>query len=635
MGSLGSYSIRAKMLNLPWKSEPASASPPLTTQHMQEELQRFAAIYLQPKFEYMKASIEDTVRREMRHVCEELNTGCGSSKVTTPRCQSHLDRAVSGSGCLCKGGEASALPDVMSLALSGHFKAPAEPDASAWLGRVRMTIANNPGGEFDGGEVHLATPCPSTPRLTAGFPHPRRPSRARPGEHGPAAQEQERLLPLDSIESEERDFSEKVMPEHYRGVATWESEEDDFFPDSGANHGNTLRCIVENPLFDSLFTVVILTNMLFMGMEADAVRKDPDLQSNPLFHKIDMLFSLVFYVEIVLRLGAYRMEFFVGDMWKWNILDLALIIMQTLDNFQAFLPMSCRRHSHYVLFRVLRVLRNIRILRVVRMCRFVAELRVLLVVMAGSFQATLWTIILLATVTYAFGLVLVNAINDSSYDPHEFEELNIYFGSMGDTMWVLYMTITNGIQWNKPADVLSRAISPWAKIMFGAYVAFMSFAFLNIISGIFLHTAMATTDDMKHSNVLAEMKKLFQHGDRDRSGALTQDELEELIASRELGTYFQGLGWRPEQALELFKIIDVDESGTVSIEEFISGCTRLQGATKAVDFAAYVHEFERVTTRMLNRMSHMEAILSNAKAQGCLDDIHSSTARPEFYKISM
>jgi len=41
-----------------------------------------------------------------------------------------------------------------------------------------------------------------------------------------------------------------------------------------------------------------------------------------------------------------------------------------------------------------------------------------------------------------------------------------------------------------------------------------------------------------------------------------------------------------EDASELFHLLDTHQRGSIEAEEFVNGCLRLDGATKAIDFAA-------------------------------------------------
>ena len=44
----------------------------------------------------------------------------------------------------------------------------------------------------------------------------------------------------------------------------------------------------------------------------------------------------------------------------------------------------------------------------------------------------------------------------------------------------------------------------------------------------------------------------------------------------------------------LFDLLDSDDSGTIGADEFVDNCIKLGGATRAIDFAAFMIEFRDV-----------------------------------------
>mmetsp|Transcript_118861 Transcript_118861/g.222189 ORF Transcript_118861/g.222189 Transcript_118861/m.222189 type:complete len:91 (-) Transcript_118861:130-402(-) len=44
----------------------------------------------------------------------------------------------------------------------------------------------------------------------------------------------------------------------------------------------------------------------------------------------------------------------------------------------------------------------------------------------------------------------------------------------------------------------------------------------------------------------------------------------------------------------LFKLLDIDGSGAVGIEEFVIGCMRLKGSAKSIDLATLMYENKRM-----------------------------------------
>mmetsp|Transcript_127834 Transcript_127834/g.272625 ORF Transcript_127834/g.272625 Transcript_127834/m.272625 type:complete len:83 (-) Transcript_127834:84-332(-) len=62
--------------------------------------------------------------------------------------------------------------------------------------------------------------------------------------------------------------------------------------------------------------------------------------------------------------------------------------------------------------------------------------------------------------------------------------------------------------------------------------------------------------------------------------------------------YFAALGLDTHQVSNLFLLLDQDESGTLTREEFLKGVLRLRGGAKSVDMAILMYELERVHDHM-------------------------------------
>merc|ERR1712151_941593 len=65
-------------------------------------------------------------------------------------------------------------------------------------------------------------------------------------------------------------------------------------------------------------------------------------------------------------------------------------------------------------------------------------------------------------------------------------------------------------------------------------------------------------------------------------------------------------GIEPSDLWLLFKLLDVDGSGTIDPEEMVTGCTRLKGIAKAFDVAVIRHEQKRIRTRFDNFSKFMK-----------------------------
>merc|ERR1711908_73891 len=75
-----------------------------------------------------------------------------------------------------------------------------------------------------------------------------------------------------------------------------------------------------------------------------------------------------------------------------------------------------------------------------------------------------------------------------------------------------------------------------------------------------------------------------------------------------------------EEARGLFKLIDIDDTNEVGIEEFVTGCVRLKGNAKSIDLATLMYENKRMVQQFsgffdyaTERFDKLEEILSDTE----------------------
>jgi len=64
----------------------------------------------------------------------------------------------------------------------------------------------------------------------------------------------------------------------------------------------------------------------------------------------------------------------------------------------------------------------------------------------------------------------------------DYDELQLYFGSLYSSVVTLFRSIANGLTWAQAADSLEVTGIFWVQV-FHLYVAFCSFALLNVMTG--------------------------------------------------------------------------------------------------------------------------------------------------------
>merc|ERR1712187_197894 len=93
-------------------------------------------------------------------------------------------------------------------------------------------------------------------------------------------------------------------------------------------------------------------------------------------------------------------------------------------------------------------------------------------------------------------------------------------------------------------------------------------------------------------------QKLFMELDTDGSGSIGYDEFISKMANPQVRHYMSAIGVNVTHAGELFKLLDVDDGGTLEIEEFVMGCMQLKGGAKAVDMESLMRQQKRSMAKL-------------------------------------
>jgi len=360
-----------------------------------------------------------------------------------------------------------------------------------------------------------------------------------------------------------------------------------------------LRTIVDSDPFAYFVTSLVILNAILIGIETDYTARNADLVGSdalPGGHSISQLFCWVFTMEVSCRVFAFGgVEFFFGSDWKWNWFDFLVVSLQWFEDL-AKLLFGGTGGMNLGFLRILRTLRIIRIMRLARVLHLVVELRTMVASITASLKPLLWAMLLFSMLIYAVAVALTQTVNELRQGGRKHdEELDKYFGNLGIAVLSLWECISGGIDWQDMAGPLIRNVSPLMGLFFAIYVAFSVLAMMNVITGIFVDNATTYAQQDKDMYVVKHVINLFKQGDLTSQGDITWKVFQQKLATRELKELFQAVDVDQADAESLFKLIDVDESGTVTPEELIRGWIRLRGPAKALDLSLLIREMTRST----------------------------------------
>jgi hypothetical protein len=309
------------------------------------------------------------------------------------------------------------------------------------------------------------------------------------------------------------------------------------------------------------------------------------------------------------------MLFFRSRESRWNMFDVVVVITAMLETIAHWLqyaspeaPLASRFRGvvgKFSMLRIIRLVRAIRVSRAIRLSRFMRELRVMVYSLAGAMKSLAWSVVFMVIVFLMFGVFFTDGT--VSYCAREensrasTESLRHYFGKLYSATVTLFMSMSGGLDWSEVWESLSPLPSEY-KFGFLAFITFAILALLNIVTAVFVETAMQRSQNDRELMVQQEvecklqyvetLQRVFQELDHDASGTLTLDEFEKQIQDENILSYLSAIDLDINEVRILLPLLDLDQNGEVDIDEFITGCLRLKGGAKSIDMAILQYQIE-------------------------------------------
>jgi hypothetical protein len=375
---------------------------------------------------------------------------------------------------------------------------------------------------------------------------------------------------------------------------------------------NMLEKFVTNPYVELLFAVLIFINTLViageaqylgiqsgydasvkLGNEAWSGAESPAVEVWPgasdAFLIFDVLFGVVFTVELVLKLAALRAKAF-AELWTW--LDSAIVGFWLLEQAaNNVLPVDPK------VIRAARLVRLLRFLRVVKTIQAFDSLYLMVSAIRSSFSALFWSsaVLLLTEMMLALilNLLLEGYWSDAGIEEEKRVLIYQYFGTFTRALQTMTEMLLGN--WYGVTRLLTENVSEWYMIFGIAHQLVLGFAVIEVITGVFLHQTF-TVANMDDSIMMNEMKhamkeqarkidRFFSAADTDGSGSLDKEEFEEVIAKDNVRDWLSAMGLPVHTWPNAFAMFDTNGSGEITAEKMCQGASRMKGQATAFELA--------------------------------------------------
>jgi len=366
-------------------------------------------------------------------------------------------------------------------------------------------------------------------------------------------------------------------------------------------------------IIDTVSLFLTLANIILIGIETDigltnALAKLP--QPNWAYNA-ETVFAVLFGVEVCVRICFERMEYVRGNHVRWNLFDCFLAICSLLDILAGILHIPI-----VASWRLLRVARAVRILKVIS---FVRELRIIQAAVIASMHSLAWSLAVLFFIIYLFSLFILQGVQiymlEIPADTVVSEDLQLYWGGVSRAILSVIMAVTGGADWGDVSAPLFEC-HRFYLVAFVVFIAFFLFGILNILTAVFVEAATRIGDVdrdlvtqqklVEHAATIDRIREVFLEVDIDKSGTITQHEMDHLFRQPKTIAHFEMLGLRVHEVMSLFTLLDLEGRKEVGIEELLSNVMRMKGAATGIDMATMMYESKRIYTSLSADFRHLE-----------------------------
>eukprot|EP00439_Symbiodinium_sp_Y106_P014261 s3478_g2.t1 len=299
--------------------------------------------------------------------------------------------------------------------------------------------------------------------------------------------------------------------------------------------------IVSSRWFEYLTGFIILLNMVTIGLDAElSLHADlPGAYDTEWIKNIERGFLAIYTVELVLRLvgGGVR----ILTSW-WFLLDAFLVTVGLLALVVVPIVGSAEQDAALSGIEKILVVRGLRLLRLVRALRMISHFKVMWrlvysLLTAGQTMLSATALIMLSL--FIFGCVSIEMIH-SEPDLLKTEETATieHFGSLQRAIITLIQFVTL----DSIAAVYYPLVQakPYLLVIFAPMLIVISVGLMNLVTAVLVENALeVSANEQEEEGIGNQLKKkvkralptlitTFNHLDRDESGFITREDIENV-----------------------------------------------------------------------------------------------------------
>merc|ERR1712194_205321 len=197
--------------------------------------------------------------------------------------------------------------------------------------------------------------------------------------------------------------------------------------------------------------------------------------------------------------------------------------------------------------------------------------------LTGAWRSFMWAVVLMLIILTVFAVfftdgVVAHCVNTGSMDAEHTRELRERFGTLSAAVTSLYMAMSGGEDW----ATLLKLMDPLPyeyNLLFLGFITFAILALMNVVTAVFVSTAMQGSASDRELVVLEEienkreliciMQQVFDECDTDDNQSISLVEFVRHIEDERVLAYLRSLEIEVHQVESLFTLLDEDKTGGV------------------------------------------------------------------------
>jgi len=385
------------------------------------------------------------------------------------------------------------------------------------------------------------------------------------------------------------------------------------------------QSIVRSQVFEWITLLVVFGNAIWIGIESQYNDKKVLFEADLVFQIGEHAFCVYFSMELILRLLAFRsVRFIPRD--AWFLFDAVLVVLMIAETWLLTLVVgvsgSPREGTTTNTFlRLVKLLRLSRIARVARLLRASPEVLIMLKGMLAALKSVLFTMLLILTIIYVFGIILKEVAEGTAAGAK-------YFSSVGMAMYSLtiHATLLDG-----PSSVLDALAEDYfAMVVFFLVIFLSALLMLNLLIGILCEVVSTVSavekENLERRLVMDKVWTVFEENgiDLDDNGLISKHELVRVLDNEEATRNLQEAGVDVSGLVDFAEVIfQSDRAGReyekqLGFFDFMKLLLQLRGTNTAtvkdmVDLRKFMNSRATHATnqmeRIEGRLKHVERIM--------------------------